>query len=505
MPRLSLVLVLVLALATGACSSPPPSAPPVPAVGIVTQPTLLDRASLQDVDLGDDPLDPQLRFSLWSGELVVVGVDRPADERFVVTTRRGGPHLPLAASTAWRPVDVGGREGSIGPWGDQPGCGRRTLTLQATPETRLVVSGVTDQPDDALIRVAEALTVTGLRVGTDALTASAGRVGRLPDGWLSGGGGSRLSVALHDYLVRRVDPAEQRLLLALRCPDPQRQLTPPASTGPEELAGYGSARRRIDGRTVDSGVSGGAQLAVVGGRPGLAVFTGLGCCRLPPARQLVELAARADVAPESRLRALDDEVRERVEAISRLRLDRDIAGEGATVVARGNDGDLSWVLGRRQHRNLEGQVKGQVDAELCWTSVSGLDGRSGYRYMGECLVERATAETLVVGPMSAGPQLDHVWGAVGPDVATVEVSGPGLVTRQHAPRATSSGPIRRVFVAAVNPVEVTDGFSRGDLLRRTFVLAGGPVVVRALAADGRELAAVAVGKAGCPLPPGCPP
>ncbi|MCU1379626.1 MAG: hypothetical protein JWN29_2609 [Acidimicrobiales bacterium] len=499
MPRLS--LVLVLALATAACSSRPPSAPPVPATGIVTLPTLLDRASLQDVDLGDDPLDPQLRFSLWSGELVVVGVDRPADKRFVVTTRRGGPHLPLAASTAWRPVDVGGREGSIGPWGDQPGCGRRTLTLQATPETRLVVSGVTDQPDDALMRLAEALTVTGLRVGTDALGASAGRVGRLPDGWLGGGGGSRLTVERHDYLVRRVDPAEQRLLLALRCPDPQRQLTPPASTGPEELAGYGSARRRIDGRTVDSGVSGGAQLAVVGGRPGLAVFTGLGCCSLPPARQLVELAAGADVVPESRLRALDDEVRGRVEAISRQRLDHDIAGEGATVVARGHDGDLSWVLARRQHRLFEGQV----DAELCWTPVSSLDGQPGYRYMGECLVERATAETLVVGPMSAGPQLDHVWGAVGPDVATVEVSGPGLVTRRHAALATSSGPVRRVFVAAVNPVEVTDGFSRGDLLRRTFVLAGGPVVVRALAADGRELAAVAVGKAGCPLPPGCTP
>jgi hypothetical protein len=125
-------------------------------------------------------------------------------------------------------------------------------------------------------------------------------------------------------------------------------------------------------------------------------------------------------------------------------------------------------------------------------------------YTDECVSESATGP-LVLAPPYPTPIVDHLWGAVRDDVAVVEISGPGRTTRRVRPIAITGSPIRRTVVAALDPPAVTDGLVHGDLLRREFVLRGGPVIVRALATDGRELSAVAVGKAGCPIPPGCAP
>jgi hypothetical protein len=495
MRRLGLAVLVVLAVA---CSTDPAPAPPIPTAGVLTLPPLLHRPDLVDVDVGPTGGD-----DWWSaGELVVIGLDRPADSRYVVqATPPPSVDLPgVEIPNRITGLDVGGHPAVLDTYGRTPGCGRNVLTVTVAPDARLVVAGVTQHGPDDLKGLAAELDVVDGRIVTSQVDPARGRIGRLGADWMLGDGGSRITVGHERYLVRRADPAEQRLVAAVRCPDPEHQLTPPASTDVRQLAPYLPRRHQVARRTVDTGVSGDLEVAVVRGRRGAVVLSQLGFGTLPGPGPLARLAGRVATRPEADMEALDARTREQVVDERGRSLDRDIAGEGGTVVARGHDGDLAWILARRSQRYLQGAVP----PELCWSVVATIDGAPGYGYMTECLAETATG-VLVPAPTGAWSRIDHLWAAVGDGVAAVVVERPGRPVQRVVPVDTSSGPIRHVVVVALEPAARAAGFVQGDLLRKTYVLQDGAIVLRALDAQGRELAAVAVGKPGCPVPPGCAP
>src|SRR5204863_9981963 len=109
-----------------------------------------------------------------------------------------------------------------------------------------------------------------------------------------------------------------------------------------------------------------------------------------------------------------------------------------------------------------------------------------------------------LGPEGPEPAINHLWGLVTRDVVTIEVSAPGQRTRRVTPIALGAGELRRTFVVPFVPALRTRGSQQSDILQRTFELDDGPVIIRALDADGQQIAAYAFGKAGCPVPPGCP-
>jgi hypothetical protein len=503
MRRLGLALALLLVLPV-ACTSDPVSAPrttlpPVPADGIVSLPQLVRRPDLRDVDVGTESPGFRLGDAFWDGELVLVGGGRPTDERYVVTVQAGGPDLPDFAEvdpSNWQRLDVEGLPALYGYGGSPVGCSTRSLTVQASPTARLVVAGVTQRSIDELVAVARTLRLVGAHIETDRTD-----VRRLPATWLRTDG-SRLTIGQRQrrYLVRRVDAAEQELLLAMRCPRGDR-ISPPASTSVDEMRPWGPARHHVAGRTVDVGLSGSLELAVVRGRHGVLVGTDVGCCDIDDPEQFAALAAGVGVVGRTELLRRDESARRRVMGTRLASLREDYGRDGAELVAHGSDGDLGWALARRAQR----WAAGAVPPEVCYSSLSSLDGYDSSDFQTECIQEATVGPALVPAPSSTNPQVDHLWGAVGDRVATVVVERPGGAPRRVAPVPTEDPTVRRVFVVAFDPPLTTARFTTGDVLRRTTELRAGPVVLRALDADGKELAAVAVGKAGCPVPPGCAP
>jgi hypothetical protein len=500
MRRLGLALALVLAVA---CTSDPVTAPastmlpPVPAEGIVSLPQLVGRPDLRDVDIGSESPGFRLADAFWDGELVLVGGDRPAGERYVVTVQAGGPELPDYPDvdpTNWARIEVAGTPALVGRAGTAVGCSTTSVLVQVTPTVRLVVRGITEHTVDDLVTAASAMRLVGRRVETDG-----GDVQRLPATWLLSGG-SRLTVGADRYLVRRVDPREQRLLLALRCPR-GGLISPPASTSVDQMRPWGPARHRVAGRTVDVGLSGNLQLAVVRGRDGVLVAKHVGCCDIDDPGAFARIAGQVGVVDRAELLQRDEAARRKVMAGRLASLQADYGRDGAELVAHGSDGDLGWALARRAQR----WVAGAVPPEVCYSSLSSLDGTDTTDFQAECIQEAAVGPPLVPAPTTTNPQVDHLWGAVGDAVATVVVERPGWTPRLVAPVPTEDSTMRRVFVAAFDPPLTTARFTTGDVLRRTTDFGAGPVVLRALDAAGNELAAVAVGKPGCPVPPGCAP
>ena len=127
-----IVLPLLAALLPVACASDPAPAPPIPTAGVLTLPSLLHRPDLVDVDVG-----PTGGTDWWStGELVVIGLDRPADQRYVVqATPPPSVDLPgVEIPNQVAGIDVGGHPAVLDTYGSTPGCGRNVLTVTVAPD-----------------------------------------------------------------------------------------------------------------------------------------------------------------------------------------------------------------------------------------------------------------------------------------------------------------------------------------------------------------------------------
>ncbi|MCU1375094.1 MAG: hypothetical protein JWO68_2380 [Actinomycetia bacterium] len=473
MRRLSLVLALAL-LAACSSSSPPAG---IARDGIVTLPLTTDVAGTYgDVDRASEPLD---RPGPWEGELAVLGADLPAAERIVVVLEPSGPgNAPFERATE-PPLEVAGHRAAYGlRFGTPPiTCGGAELSVELPSGFRLLVTGVAPVDRSTLEEVAAQVGVRGERLDLTGLPRPYRQLGRLPARWLHGGGGSRVTDSAGVRLVRRISARERPVLLALRCPTPTRFLSPPPSEPPNVLAHREPSVQRVDDRRIDVGLLGGRiALAVTEGDPGVALLWSYACCGVPPtAKAMARMATHASTVSASELATLDEKLRD-----ARRGPPRSVPG--SRLLLSGHDGDLLWDIRRveRDHR---------VCVDL------GAIGHVGTGWGEDCLDESAAGPAVLLGPDPVGPDLTLLWGAVGPDVAAVEVEGAGRPPRRVPTHALAGSAFRRVFVAAVQPEVIGFGPLGGESVPLSELqLWGGRLTVHTLDAAGRVLHSEVVGR-----------
>ena len=466
MRRPSLVLALVVLLAAaGACSS---DSGGIAGTGLVTVPLSRDVAGAYgDVDRAVEPLEAPM---LWEGELAVLGARLPPADRIVVRLESPGAALaPWERSFEPTFTLPDGRPARYGLDPRPFTCSRDQLSVQLPGGARLLLTGVGPVGKDALEVAAADIRVRRLHLDLDGLPARLRPVGTLRRDWIHGGDGTRVVDGQGTRLVRRIDAADRRVLLALRCVDPVHSLSPPPSQQADVLKGREPTTRTVRGRRYDVGLLGTGALAV---GEDVAVLWLPSCCGIPPRPGVIAAAAaRVNVVSAGELRRTDQ----------RLRANRDrVAANARTPLASGRDGDVAWQL-----RRLAGSVC--LDANL-------VSRYPAFNSTNTCIPNQPPGPAIVL-PATSGSGVAFLLGAVGPGVVRVEVhhgADPVHIVPVHDVPGTKLG---RAFVAVLAPT--VQGFGPlGDPLPQAEVqLWGGPLVVRAIGADGRVVATTTFGRA----------
>ncbi|MCU1484166.1 MAG: hypothetical protein JWN67_912 [Actinomycetia bacterium] len=466
MRRPSLVIAFALAVALlASCSSGPGG---VARTGLVTVPLSDDIVgSYGDVDRATDPLEAP---SLWEGELAVLGAGLPPAERVVVRLEAPGAALaPWERSFEPAFALPDGRPARYGLAPTPITCSSQQLSVQLAGGARLLVSGVGPVARQTLQEVATHVGVRDLGLDLRGLPSRFRPVGTLPRRWVHGGDGTRVVDGLGTRLVRRVSDADRPVLLALRCADPVRSISPPPSQTPDVLQGREPTTRTVQGQRYQVGLLGVGAIAV---GDDVVLLWEPPCCGVPPRPGAIAAAvAGVEVVSADELRRTDGRLR-----ANRVR----VAASPRHPLASGRDGDVAWQL-----RRLAGSVC--LDANFV--------GRyPAFESTSTCIPDEPAGSAIVL-PATSGAGVSVLLGAVGPGVDRVEVhhgADPVHVVPVHDVPGTRLG---HAFVAVLAPSVQGFGPLDSPLPQAEVQLWGGPLVVRAIGRDGGVVATATYGRA----------